>query len=151
MTSVRRPRAGLTLTELMLVIAILGIVAAAAFRPAYRSILHARVNRAATVVAGDLENALTLAARARTPVRLTFYGTTKRYTISRRSSGTVLLTRVLGTDTEYRLGSLSSSATHIDIFPNGIASSGLTVTVESGGYSRQVLMTRVGRVRVMPL
>ena len=49
------------------------------------------------------------------------------------------------------LASVGGSPASIDIFPNGLASSGITITLGVTGYSRQVLMTRVGRVRVIPL
>ena len=77
--------------------------------------------------------------------------TTSRYTITRRTTGTVLMTRVLGTTSEFSLASVGGSPASIDIFPNGLASSGITITLGVTGYSRQVLMTRVGRVRVIPL
>jgi hypothetical protein len=41
-----------------------------------------------------------------------------------------------------------ASATAVTVFPNGMASGPLTLTLQAGGSSRIVSMTRVGQVRV---
>jgi hypothetical protein len=59
----------------------------------------------------------------------------------------VLRTRVLGTTSDYKLSSVRFTPAAIDVFPNGIASQALTVTLSGGTYSRTVTMSRVGMVR----
>ena len=46
----------------------------------------------------------------------------------------------------------ASSATNavIDVFPSGIASAPLTVTIASGGWSRQITLSTAGQVRILP-
>jgi hypothetical protein len=57
---------------------------------------------------------------------------------------------VLGGDTEFGVTGLVFSTTTLDIFPSGVASAPLTVTISAGGYSRQVTMTTAGLVRILP-
>ena len=66
---VREPRrSGFTLTELLMVIVILGILATLATPRVYQTVARAKVNQAAGVIAADLEQAVTLAGRRRQPV-----------------------------------------------------------------------------------
>jgi hypothetical protein len=38
----------------------------------------------------------------------------------------------------------------VDIFPSGVASSADTVTIGAAGYTRQIVMTSAGLVRILP-
>jgi len=127
-------RAGFTLIELIIVVLIFSIVTTAALP--------------AAVVGHDLAVAVSSAARQRKPIRIARGGDRQSMTVAERASGTVLDTRWLGSDTPYGLDSVSFSATPVDLFPSGVTSSPLTVTVWARGYSRQVTMSRAGWVRV---
>ncbi len=127
---------------------IMALMAAVAIPKVADTIRHNKVNRAAMIVAGDLQTAFSVAARQRAPVRVSVNTTTKTYTIADRSSGTSIRSRALGSTSEYALSALTFSPATVDIFPTGISSSALTVTVTSGDYSRQVTATRVGMVRL---
>jgi hypothetical protein len=83
-------------------------------------------------------------------VRLTFYPTTKSYVFTNRSSGAILQTRLLSAGAEYSLTALASTATTVDILPNGIGSTSFQVTVTNGNYSRKVTATSAGFVRMSP-
>jgi type II secretion system GspH-like protein len=112
-----------------------------------RSVGHARVNRASSIVAGDIEQAFAMAARQRKPIRLTFVSGTQSYTINDRASGAILVARSFGPTAEVSLSGLSASATILDIYPSGLASGSDTVTLQLGTYSRRVTVTRVGLIR----
>ena len=86
----------------------------------------------------------------RAPVRLTFTVGTKTYVLSDRASGTVLQTRVMSTGADYSLTSMSTTATSVDILPNGIGSTAFTVTLTNGDYSRTVSASTAGFVRMTP-
>ena len=149
-SSSHRSRAGVTLVEALIAIAILGILIGALSPVVSRQISHSRVNNAAQTVAADLESALTLAGRQRRPVRLTVDPAQRSLVIADRSSGQVIVQHGYGAQSEYKLETLSSAPAVVDILPQGRATSAATVTVQIGGYSRQVTMTRAGVVRVQP-
>jgi hypothetical protein len=115
-----------------------------------RVVRHERVNRAAQVLVQDLQNGFAMAGRQRAPVRLTFTVGTKTYVFSDRASGTVLQTRVMSTGADYSLTSMSTTATSVDILPNGIGSTAFTVTLTNGDYSRTVSASTAGFVRMTP-
>jgi prepilin-type N-terminal cleavage/methylation domain-containing protein len=141
-------RRGFSMIELLIVIMIFSLLTVAAFPTISRVTSHSRVNQAAMVVAQDLGQAVTDAVRQRKPVRVARGSDMKSITVSDRATSTVLSTRVLGSGDVFGLDSVSLSPATVDIFPNGFTSSALTVTVTSGGYSRQVTMSRAGWVRV---
>lgn len=145
-----RSRAGFTLVEALIAIAILGILIGALTPVVSRQITHGRVNNAAQTVAADLESALSLAGRQRRPVRLTVDPAQRSIVIADRSSGQVIVQHGYGPQSEYKLEALSSAPAVVDILPQGRATSAATVTVRTGAYSRQVTMTRAGVVRVQP-
>jgi type II secretion system protein H len=142
--------AGFSLPELLIVVVILGIVAAFATPAIASTVRHQRVNRAAALIAADLQNVFAMAGRQRAPVHLASDATAKTYTFSDRKTGTVFQTRDLGSTSEYQIGLLTFSPSTVDMFPNGIGSSALTVTVGTGDYSRTITASTAGFVRVVP-
>lgn len=155
MTHARSPRsvgrtAGFSLPEMLVVVVILGIIAAFATPAIESTIRHQRVNKAAAIIAADLQNVFAMAGRQRAPVHLASDASAKSYTFSDRKTGTVFQTRDLGTTSEYKIGSLVFNPTTVDMFPNGIASAPLTVTVGTGDYSRTITASTAGFVRVVP-
>lgn len=143
-----RAHKAMTLIEMMIVMVIMGTMLAMAVRPTGRIMVENRVQRAANLVASDLELAFALAARQRQPVRLTIDGARMEYLVSDRATGDVYQRRILGNGSEYELTSLSGTAASVDIFPGGLAASPLTITIGLSGYSRRIMMTRAGQVRV---
>jgi hypothetical protein len=91
-----------------------------------------------------------MAGRQRRPIRLTCTCGSVRYQAADRSDGTVRLSRTLAGDSESGVTALAFSTPQVDIFPSGVASAPLTVTISAGGYSRQIQMTTAGQVRVLP-
>ncbi len=145
-----RAERGFTILELVIAMSILALMAAVAIPRVADTIRHNKVNRAALIVAGDLQTAFSVAGRQRAPVRISVNTATKTYTIADRSAGTSIRTRALGSTSAYTLSALTFSPATIDIFPTGISSDALTVTVTSGDYSRQVTASRAGLVRRTP-
>lgn len=153
MARARTNRRAFTLVEVAMTLVIIGIAAVMVMPKASVAMAHSRVNRAAIVVAGDLELAFSLAGRQRKPVQLDFDLTNHSYTITDRASAKLLFKRVLTQDRTYALGSLGATASSVQIFPNGLASGPDTVTVGEappGAYSRRIAMSRTGQVRVLP-
>ena len=67
-----------------------------------------------------------------------------------RVSGTVISRQAYGPQSEFKLETLGSSPATVDILPQGVATSSATFVVGTGGYARQVTLTRAGLVRLQP-
>ena len=141
---------GFSLFEIAIVIVIIGILAAMTGPAMSRIVRHQRVNRAATVIVADMQNAFAVAARQREPVLIQADASTRSYQFIDRKTGTVLRIRAFYGDTsEYRLSSLVfHPSTTIDVFPNGVSSVADTIDLANGDYSKQITMSTAGFVRV---
>ena len=146
----RALRAGFSLIEMMVTVSMLGIMVGMVAPNVSKDISHSRVNGAAQVVAGDLEQALSLAGRQRRPIRVVIDGSAKEIRLTDRVSGQLISRRALGNLTEYKLYSVAGSPATVDVLPHGVATASTIVTLSAGGYSRRVTMTRGGHVRVSP-
>jgi prepilin-type N-terminal cleavage/methylation domain-containing protein len=140
-------RRGFTLAEMMMTLSVSSIVLAIVARPATSYVNHTHANRAAIVLAGDLDLARSTAVRQREPVRIAFDSASASYTISSRNSGAVLRRRELGVASDFKLTTVSFSPAAIDVFPSGVSSAALTVTMGGNGFTRTVTMSRIGMVR----
>jgi type II secretion system protein H len=143
-------RAGFTLTELLMVIVILGILATLATPRVYQTVARSKVNQAAGVIAADLEQAVALAGRRRQPVVVTLESATT-YTVRDRVSsgtGTLRLQRALTLTGDQGVSSLTFSRSPLQVFPNGTTDGAFTATVGGAGLTRTVTVTAAGQVRL---
>jgi type II secretory pathway pseudopilin PulG len=143
-------RSGLGLIEVSLALILLGILALVGMPRLRQNTARHRVDLATALVASDLENAFASAHREGKPIRLACSCDSGRYQLTDRSGRTVRITRALSTDSTYAVDMLTFSATPVDIFPSRTASSVDTVTISTGGYSRRIVMTTSGEVRILP-
>ncbi|HEX9579539.1 MAG TPA: GspH/FimT family protein [Gemmatimonadales bacterium] len=142
-------RRGYTIIELLIVIVIFGVLLGVAYNRLGPALEHARVGRAATVLATDLQYAQMLAVRQRGPVALIVNESLKGYIIRERDTALVHRQRLLGDGSEYLLDEFTASAPFVELFPNGVASATTTFTLGLAGFQRQVRVTRAGQVRVI--
>jgi type II secretory pathway pseudopilin PulG len=139
--------------EMALVFVLIAIMTGMAL-PRISSVLQAnRVNRVAATVASDLEQAFTIAARFRRPMRISCVCNTGVYTIADRADGTVRLRRALVGDGD--LGNMTlvfnpPVAGIVDVFPSGVSTTPLTVRITLGVSTRAVTLTTGGQVRIVP-
>ena len=143
-------RSGLGLVEVSLALIAIGVLALVGVPRVGQNIARHRVDLATALVASDLENAFASAHREGKPIRLVCSCDSGRYQLTDRSGRTVRLTRALATDSSYAVEDLAFSATPVDILPSGTASSVDTITISTGGYSRRIVMTTSGEVRILP-
>ncbi len=141
-------RGGFTLLELIFVVTLVALIASIGLPRFSDWLAFHRVDNAARVVAGDLENALTLAGRQGTPVRVSFDAVAMELRITDRGSGTVLHRRSLGTEGDTPVETASATGLPLDTYPNRTASGPLTLTLVSGGHQRRVEMSSAGFIRV---
>jgi type IV fimbrial biogenesis protein FimT len=138
------------LIEMLITVSMLAIMVGMAAPNVSRDISHSRVNSAAQIVAGDLQQALSLAGRQRRPVRVVVDGSAKEIQLIDRVSGQLISRRHLGDVSEFKLYSVAASPSTVDVLPHGVATAATIVTLSAGDYSRRVTMTRGGHVRVGP-
>ena len=143
-----RGRDGFTAVELMIVVVLIGALAAFGFPRVAREIRRSRVNQAASVVAADVEVAFTLAGRQRKPVTLSYVSSSKELQIADRATGTIVRRRPLGSASEWNVGAVTTTGLPLTIFPSGVASGSFTIDLTSGSFTRRVTSTRVGLTRV---
>jgi prepilin-type N-terminal cleavage/methylation domain-containing protein len=142
---------GFSLFELLIVVVILGILATMVGPAMSRITRHNRVNRAAMVIASDMQNAFAVAARQREPVRIQADASTRSYQFIDRRTGAVLRIRTFYGDTsEYRLSTLVFTPAQFDVFPNGISSDPVRINLANGDYARVITASTAGFVRVIP-
>ncbi len=137
------------MVETLVVVALLGILATMVGPAMSRIVRHQRANRAAMVIAADLQNAFAVAARQREPVRIQADAATRSYQFIDRKSGAVLRIRTFYGDTsEYRLTTLVFTPATIDVFPSGISSSAVTINLANGDYGKTITASTAGFIRV---
>jgi type II secretion system protein H len=142
-------RQGFTMVEVLVVVAIVGILATMVGPAMSRIVRHQRANRAATVIAADLQNAFAVAARQRQPVRIQANAASRSYQFIDRKSGSVLRIRTFYGDTsEYRLTKLEFSPATLDVFPSGVSSAPLTIILANGDYGKTISASTAGFIRV---
>jgi len=146
-------RAGFTLLEILIVLALIGIVAAIAIRSVGDTIMRDRVNKVAAVLSTDIEQGFALAARQRAPVRVLIDSTTMTIAFADRADTTLKFRSRSLKKGDMALGFISASRTNLDILPSGLAADTLSLRLgiySKGGttYSRTLRMTRAGQVRL---
>ena len=140
-------RRGFTAIEMILVVTIIGLMAAAVMPRISRVVAETRIRKLQAVVATDIERAFALANREHKPVTITYSTSTFVLAVTDRASGTVLFQDYIG-----RFDDMSTTAVTftpsggITIFPMGLASGSLTITLTNTTYTRTVTATRAGQV-----
>ncbi len=141
---------GFSVVEMAVVLATAGILLTLAvwrFGPALQ---QARTRQAVATVAADLQYAKMVAARQREPV-VVIVNPSLQLLLIRSRGGTIFRQRFVGPDTEFGLDALAAApVTSVEVFPNGVATSAITLTATLDTHSRQVRLSRAGQVRVLP-
>ena len=144
-----RGRRGFTLTESLITIVVFSTMLSIGLPRANSQIRHRRVIAASNAVNAAIPQAFSLAARERKPVTLTYDAASGEIRIRPRSSvDTVYARRALGSNSEYKLESVTMTPSSVQIFPNGTSSSAFTIRLTNGSFVRQLNVGRTGLSRV---
>lgn len=145
----RTVRHGFTLVELMVGLILVGAMAAMAIPQIGRMIARDPVRGGASVLALDLREAHSMAARQYAPVRITV-DTVQRVVRVRDAANpaTIYRERFFGRTSEHPVQSLTASDSMVTLFPNGTSSRTFSITLRSVGETRMVSLTRGGQIRV---
>lgn len=148
-------RAGFSLVELAVILVLLAIMLLSAAPKVDRTVESAVVDRAAGLVALTLERSTTLASRQRRPVTVACVGSVAdcpAMTLEVRDCGLpnqLCLSRNFGAGSEFVLDSLTLTQAAVTVWPFGVTSAPLTVTLVKGRSRREVTMSTAGLVRVV--
>lgn len=142
-------RAGYTIIEMAIVIVVASVLMTMVVWRTGPALERARARQAVAAVSGDIQYAQMLAARQREPVVLIVNPSLKLILIRSRG-GTIFRQRFVGPSTEYGIDTLTVTPTNtVELFPNGIATSNMTVQAATQGYRREVRLSRAGQIRVV--
>lgn len=142
-------RSGFTVIELITVMMIIAIMAKIALTQIGQMTAKTRVQQASSIVASNIQMAYTLAAKRRTPVRISIDTATRVFRIRDRTTpATIYLQQYYNGSSELNLTRLEASDTSLMVFPNGLAAGTLTVTVHTPNNRRQISATRAGQIRI---
>lgn len=142
-------RRGFTTIELMLTLVVFGILAAMAMAKVGGTIARAKVDRAASVVAADLENAFSTGGRLRQPLVIQCDCANKTYRLNDALNGGALrYQRDLGPESPYTVTAMRFTPDSVTILPPGRLSSRLTVRLTVNGLQRDITMSSAGFVQI---
>jgi len=149
-----RRRSGFTFIEILVVFIVFSAVMAISVRSVGDTLRRDRVAKVSAIVGTDIEQAFSIAARQRLPVRMLIDRANKTLTIVDRNTPTLIYkTRSFARTGEYALDSLWSNRDTIDIMPNGLATDTLKLSLvikTRGGapYAKSVRASIGGLVRL---
>ena len=145
-----RSRFGFTLLEVVIALAVVGVLMAVSIVRLVPAVERAKVRQASSIIAADLQYAQMIASRDRRPVVVIVTTAVQGYMVRDRSGSTIYRTRFLGPTTDYGIQTLAvTPSTAIEIFPSGVARETTTFTATTNGYQRRVRITRAGHIRVL--
>jgi prepilin-type N-terminal cleavage/methylation domain-containing protein len=139
---------GFTLLEVLVALIIVGIVSALSAGKFHAIGVQQKVARAAQSAQNDLEFAFTLAARNRQPVRISWNSSKMQMAVTDRAGTTYFRRTPLGKDYGFSASNVTFSQSPIEVYPNGLANSTLTISITLESSSRTITMSRGGMVRI---
>ena len=144
-------RNGFTLLELIVVSTIVGVVMALSVGPYSKMMTQQNVDKAAFALSSELQEAFALAGRNRRPVRIMWDATRLELQVTNRGGDTVYRRVSLSASAGFNLASgnvaiYPSSSTPLEIYPTGLATDTMSITLSSNGFSKRIWVGKGGIV-----
>jgi prepilin-type N-terminal cleavage/methylation domain-containing protein len=148
-----RVRRGFSLLEMLVVVILIGIIMSVAGVKMTNIRTQQRVVRAASTIQTQMEQAFAIAGRNRAPMLISFSTSSSAiYLRVTDRTATTEYGRVDFVRLGFKNGQVTASSNSVTVFPQGLASSTLTVTisvtVNGATYTRIVTMSRAGMIKV---
>jgi type II secretion system protein H len=144
-----RARSGYTVLELIIVMSLIGLVAAIVLPSMGRTLAQVRLQRAATMVASNVQLAQSLASRQRRPVRLSVDASQKVIRVRDYTNpATVYAEQWFDRTAENAVGRLEVTNTDIVIYPSGLYAEPFTFTLTTADKRRVISVSRAGQIRI---
>jgi len=149
-----RTRRGFTMIELLIVMSLMAVIVTLSMGRTTRMVTSWRVNRAAQAIANELQAAFALVGRNRKPLVLSVDKTKMQLRLVSRSGTDTFRLRALGISSAYKLKSAdltvypATTPTTLEIYPPGLASDSLSITINKDGVKRRIRMLRGGLVQI---
>jgi Tfp pilus assembly protein FimT len=135
--------------ELMVVLVTAGILSGLSMGKIADVIAQQRVTKAAAAITNDLQQAFAIAGRNRRPVRIVIDTAKMQLNITDRGQTTSF--RRISLREVYNLRAANVRfypSTPIEVFPNGLSSDTLSITLSANGSTRRLRVTRAGMVQI---
>lgn len=142
-----RPARGFTLLEVLVVLAIVAVVTAMSVGRIHTLTVQQRLQRAVRATQNDIEAAYAIAVRNRQPIRISWDATKRQLDVTDRAGTTVFRKSNLGTVYGLAASNVSFSASPIEIYPDGLANSALTITLTVESVTKQLRVSRSGLIQ----
>ena len=144
-----RARSGYTVMELIIVMSLIGLVAAFILPSMGRTLAQVRLQRAAAMVASNVQLAQSLASRQRRPVRLSVDAAQKVIRVRDYTNpATVYAEQRFDGTAENAVGRLEVTDTDIVIYPSGLYAEPFAFTLTTADKRRVIRVSRAGQIRI---
>jgi len=143
-----RLRRGFSILELITVLVLIGVLASVSAGKVRDVMTQQRLYRASNNVQTNVEAAWALAARNRKPIRISWDSTNRQMKITDRAGTNTFRRTSFGQD-PYGLtaGTIRFSTPMVEVFPDGLATDTLLITLSNFGVTKKVWVSRAGLVQ----
>ncbi len=146
-------RPAFALIELLVVLVMVGIIAAISIRSVGDTIRRDRIQKAAAIISTDLEQAFALAGRQRVPMRVLIDSANRSFEIVLRSDTNYKYRTRQFVTGDLAIDFISTSRATLDVLPSGLSADTLNLKLgiyskNGTTYGRRIRMTRGGLVRI---
>jgi prepilin-type N-terminal cleavage/methylation domain-containing protein len=144
-----RTRCGFTLIEAVVTLTLVGVILAVSMSRISAIGNHQRVGRAVNSMQNVVQSAFALAVRNGHPVRFAWDADSVAFDITNRAGDTTYRHIPLGTAPyNFTASNVTVSTSPLEIFPNGLASDTLFMSITADGSTRSMHVSRAGLVNV---
>ena len=144
-----RPSRGFTVLELIVVMTVVGIMAAVSMPRIVKINTQNKVQRAANALQAEVQQAFAIAGRNRRPVKFLWDNASLQVRVTDRAGTTIYRKTGLGVGSfGFAASDVTIYPTTLTVFPNGLAADTLYMKVSKSGFSKTVRVSKSGMTRI---